>query len=110
MTQKMIINHLKDSIRHHAFRAYIYEQLKYMDFDTSMSEYHENVENGQAFQAIATLNLITGKSCFGDKLYDEAVEEARQTVRQAQGDIVAMLNAIGHDGEAYYKNVTDRNW
>lgn len=110
MTQKMIIAHLKDSIHHNAFRAYIYEQIKYMDFDRSMMEYHQYTCYGKAFQAIQTLVLITDKPGIGDKLFDEATEKARELVRQANGDIITMLNAAGHDGETYYKNVTDRNW
>lgn len=110
MTQKMIIAHLKYSIQNNAFCAYIYEQLKHMGFDSSMMEYLEHTCYGKAFQAIQTLALITDKPDIGDDLFDKATEEARDLVRQAEGDIVTMLNAAGHDGEAYYKNVTDRNW
>ena len=108
MTQKMIINHLNETIRRKAFRSCIYEHLALMDFDKSMMEFYQYTSLGEAFQAMNTLYFMTEKS--SSAVYDEACEEAHALINADPTNIIALLNAAGHDGEHYYKNVTEPNW
>lgn len=108
MTQKMIIAHLKDTVTREAFRGRIYEHLALMEFDRSMMEYYQYTSFGKAFQAMDTLTFITEKT--SAPIFDDAVEEANTLINSDPSNIIALLNAAGHDGERYYKNVTEPCW
>lgn len=103
MKQSEIIHYLKDSIKHNAFRATICEELKLLNIDAGMMEYHEHTYNGEAFGQINVLRFMTGKAC--DDVYQAGADEARAAITDAAGDVVRLLDLGGWDGEAYVKHV-----
>ena len=102
MKQIEIINKLKDDISYKAYRATCCDELKDLNFDVGMMEWHAAIYKGEAFEAIELLNWITG-SQKGDELFEKAEEEARQDIKAANYDLVKILNMAGFDGEAYYE-------
>lgn len=39
-----------------------------------------------------------------DKIYEEAAEEAAKDIKEADGDIIRLLDMAGFDGKAYYES------
>lgn len=106
MKQAEIIRYLRDSIKHNAFRATICEELKLLDINASMMEYHENTYNGEAFGQMDVLHFMTGKAC--DDVYQAGEDEARAKIAEAAGDVIRLLDLGGWDGKAYAKLILNR--
>lgn len=102
MRQTEIIKKLKDDIEFKAFRAFCCETLKALDYDKSMMEYHENIYNGEAFEAISLLNWITNSSQ-GDDIYNDATTKAHEAIVEAGYDIITILDLAGWNGKEHYE-------
>ena len=90
MKKQDIIQYATREIKHYAYAARVCEELKGLDFDAHMMEYHENTNNGKAFGMMELLRYITGED--GDKVYQSANDEAIADIRNANYSTVELLN------------------
>lgn len=101
MKQKEIIDYARKEIRHHAYCGRICEELKNLNFNKGMMEYYEYTENGKAYGQETILAAITGKNA--DGIYEAAEEEAIKDIREANYDIIKLLDLAGFNGKEYYE-------
>ena len=102
MKQTEIIKKLRNDILSNAYRATCCEELRDLNYDAGMMEWHANTYKGKAFEAIELLNFITD-SAKGDELFEQAEEEARKDIKAAGLDIIRILDLAGFNGAEYYR-------
>ena len=102
MKKSEMINYLTENIKINAYRATICEWLAYLDVDIYMLEYNENMYYGKAFAFLETLAMITGNR--DESAYEDAVNEAMNDIKNANYDVVKILDMAGYNGKEYYEN------
>lgn len=103
MKQAQIIERLKNDISTKAYRATCCEALNRYGYDERMMDYHANIYNGEAFEAISLLNWITG-STKGDDIYEAAQAEAHEDIEKAEFHLIAILDMAGFNGKDHYES------
>lgn len=101
MKKSEMISYLNENIKINAYRATICERLADLGFDVYMMEYNKNIHYGKAFAFIETLATITDKH--DENAYEDAVNEAYNDIKNANYNIVKMLDMAGYDGKEYYE-------
>lgn len=101
MKKSEMINYLKENIKINAYRATICERLADLGFDVYMMEYNKNIHYGKAFAFLETLATITDEH--DESAYEGAVNEADNDIKNANYDIIKMLDMAGYDGKEYYE-------
>lgn len=100
MKQKEIIVRLEKQIRRYAYEARVQEELKNLNFDTDMMDFHNNVNCGKAFGMMEIYRDIANKAA--DNIYEEAQDEAIADIREANYNIIKLLDLAGFSGQDYY--------
>lgn len=101
MKKSEMINYLKENIKINAYRATIFGRLADMGFDVYMMEYNKNIHYGKVFAFLETLATIT--NIREESAYEVAANEAYNDMKNANYDIVKMLDMAGYDGKEYYE-------
>ena len=104
MKKSEIIKIATDLIKRDAYSARVCDELRAIGFDVPMMSFGRDMSNGKACGGIEILSRITGKAA--DYIFEQAVEQAERDIKEADYNIIKLLNLAGYNGEAYYKVVT----